>query len=99
VRVDTHLFAGAKIPPYYDSMVAKILTHGEDRDEAIARMRRALNEFSLSGAKTTVPLLLEILDDPEFLSGKYDTGLLERRAKRASTGEGAPPSSEELARA
>jgi acetyl-CoA carboxylase biotin carboxylase subunit len=99
VRVDTHLFAGAKIPPYYDSMVAKILTHGEDRDEAIARMRRALSEFSLSGAKTTVPLLLGILDDPEFLSGNYDTGLLERRAKRASTGEGAPPSSEELGRA
>jgi acetyl-CoA carboxylase biotin carboxylase subunit len=84
VRVDTHLFAGASIPPHYDSMVAKILAHGATRDEAIARMKRALGEFSLEGAKTTVPLLLEILDDGPFASGRYDTGYLDaRRARRA----------------
>ena len=98
VRVDTHLFAGAVIPPYYDSLVAKVLAHGEDREEAIARMRRALGEFSLSGAKTTVPLLLDVLDDPEFVSGEYDTGFLERRASRAAR-ETTPSSSQELARA
>jgi acetyl-CoA carboxylase biotin carboxylase subunit len=82
VRVDTHLFAGAEIPPFYDSLIAKVLAHGRDRTEAIVRMRRALNEFSLEGAKTTVPLLLEILSDPRFVAGDYDTGLLEERASR-----------------
>jgi acetyl-CoA carboxylase biotin carboxylase subunit len=84
IRVDTHLFAGASIPPYYDSMVAKILAHGSTREEAIARMRRALNEFSLEGVKTTVPLLLEILHDGPFVTGDYDTSYLDgRRAGRA----------------
>jgi acetyl-CoA carboxylase biotin carboxylase subunit len=84
VRVDTHLFAGAEIPPFYDSLVAKVLAHGRDREEALVRMTRALGEFSLEGAKTTVPLLLEILADRRFVSGDYDTGLLERRAADSS---------------
>ncbi|NNE44401.1 MAG: acetyl-CoA carboxylase biotin carboxylase subunit, partial [Gemmatimonadetes bacterium] len=84
VRVDTHLFAGASIPPYYDSLVAKLLTHGRDRTEAIQRMRRALSEFSLEGVQTTVPLLSEIMVDPVFLSGKYDTSFLERRESLAT---------------
>jgi acetyl-CoA carboxylase biotin carboxylase subunit len=79
IRVDTHLFAGAMVPPFYDSLVAKILAHGADREEALARMRRALDEFSLAGTQTTVPLLREILDDPRFVSGDYDTAFLERR--------------------
>jgi acetyl-CoA carboxylase biotin carboxylase subunit len=79
IRVDTHLFAGAMVPPYYDSMVAKIIAHGLTREEAIARMRRALGEFSLEGVKTTVPLLLEILHDDPFVSGDYHTGYLEAR--------------------
>ncbi len=82
IRVDTHLFAGATIPPYYDSLVAKVLAHGEDREESIARMKRALEEFSVEGIHTTIPLLLEVLDDPAFASGDYDTGLLESRAAR-----------------
>ncbi|MGQ0722651.1 MAG: acetyl-CoA carboxylase biotin carboxylase subunit [Candidatus Eiseniibacteriota bacterium] len=81
IRVDTHLFAGASVPPHYDSLVAKVLAHGRDREEAIVRVRRALTEFSLEGVKTTVPLLLEILEDPAFLSGDYDTGFLERRER------------------
>jgi acetyl-CoA carboxylase biotin carboxylase subunit len=85
IRVDTHLFAGAVIPPFYDSMVAKVLAHGEDRQEALARMRRALGEFSLEGSKTTVPLLLEILDDPTFISGEYNTGFLEGRSPAPTT--------------
>jgi acetyl-CoA carboxylase biotin carboxylase subunit len=79
IRVDTHLFAGAAIPPYYDSLVAKVLAHGATRDEAIARMLRALGEFSIEGVATTVPLLLEILEDEPFVSGRYDTGYLDKR--------------------
>jgi acetyl-CoA carboxylase biotin carboxylase subunit len=91
IRVDTHLFAGASIPPHYDSLVAKVLAHGHDRQEAIVRMRRALHEFSLDGVKTTIPLLTDILHDPEFVSGTYDTGFLERREaapEPAEAGEG-----------
>ncbi len=79
IRVDTHLFTGAMIPPHYDSMVAKVLAYGRDRDEAIARMRRALTEISLGGIKTTVPLLLDILVDEPFVTGNYDTGYLDAR--------------------
>jgi len=92
IRVDTHLFAGATIPPYYDSLVAKVLAHGADRAEALARMRRALDEFSLQGTHTTVPLLREILDDPGFVSGDYDTGFLDRRDSPAP--ESSPVESE-----
>ena len=84
IRVDTHLFAGAVIPPYYDSLVAKVLAQGEDREEALVRMKRALEEFSVEGIHTTIPLLLEILDDSDFVSGKFDTGFLETRAQRAA---------------
>jgi acetyl-CoA carboxylase biotin carboxylase subunit len=88
VRVDTHLFAGAEIPPFYDSLVAKVLAHGRDREEALVRMTRALGEFWLEGAKTTVPLLLEILADPRFVAGEYDTGLLEQRSAKEGEPEG-----------
>jgi len=87
IRVDTHLFAGAIIPPYYDSLVAKVLAQGEDREEAIVRMKRALAEFSVEGIHTTAELLLEILDDPAFVSGNYDTGFLESRSERAAIEE------------
>ncbi|MAG63227.1 MAG: acetyl-CoA carboxylase biotin carboxylase subunit [Gemmatimonadota bacterium] len=79
IRVDTHMDSGADIPPYYDSLVAKVLAHGRDRAEAIARMKRALDEFSLEGVKTTVPLLAEILEEDAFVQGCYDTGFLDRR--------------------
>ena len=79
VRVDTHVFSGYAIPPYYDSMIAKLLTHGSTREEALARMRRALSEFVIEGVTTTIPFHIEMMDDPDFVSGTFDTGTLERR--------------------
>jgi acetyl-CoA carboxylase biotin carboxylase subunit len=91
IRVDTHLFTGATIPPYYDSMVAKVIAHGRDRTEALARARRAVDEFSLVGARTTIPLLLEILHDEPFVSGRYDTGYLDGRGGRDNDSEPETP--------
>jgi acetyl-CoA carboxylase biotin carboxylase subunit len=66
------------IPPYYDSLVAKLIVHADTRPEAIARMKRALGEFEIEGIKTTIPLHRRIMDDPNFVKGKYSTGFLER---------------------
>ncbi len=78
VRVDTAVFAGYQIPPFYDSMVGKLIVYGADRHEALMRGRRALGEYRLEGIKTTVPLHLRLVEDEAFLSGEYDTGYLER---------------------
>jgi acetyl-CoA carboxylase biotin carboxylase subunit len=78
VRVDTHNYAGYSIPPYYDSMIAKLISYGSDRPEAIARMRRALAEIEIEGIDTTVPYHQEILAHPAFLSGEVDTRFVER---------------------
>jgi acetyl-CoA carboxylase biotin carboxylase subunit len=78
VRVDTAVFAGYEIPPFYDSMVGKLIVYGADRHEALMRGRRALGEYRLEGIKTTVPLHLRLVEDEAFLSGEYDTGYLER---------------------
>jgi acetyl-CoA carboxylase biotin carboxylase subunit len=78
VRVDTAVFAGYQIPPFYDSMVGKLIVWGTDRHEAIARGRRALEEYRLEGIKTTIPLHLRLLKEDALLSGEYDTGYLER---------------------
>ncbi|MHB1302835.1 MAG: acetyl-CoA carboxylase biotin carboxylase subunit [Acidiphilium sp.] len=77
VRLDSALYSGYRVPPHYDSLVAKLIVHGRTRDEAIARMRRALGEFALSGIKTTIPLHLRILEDPEFQAGDYTIHWLE----------------------
>jgi acetyl-CoA carboxylase, biotin carboxylase subunit len=71
VRVDSHLRAGYTVPPYYDSLVAKIIVHGDDRGEAIARMQRALGETIVAGIKTTIPYHQKVLSDPAFHSGQY----------------------------
>ena len=71
VRVDSHLMAGYAVPPYYDSLVAKIIVHGRDRAEAVARMHRALSETVLEGIKTTIPFHLKLLADPTFLAGEF----------------------------
>jgi acetyl-CoA carboxylase biotin carboxylase subunit len=76
IRVDTHIFAGATVPPYYDSMLAKIIAFGESRDAAIARMERALRETLIEGVSTTIDQCLEILAAPRFREGKYDIGFL-----------------------
>jgi acetyl-CoA carboxylase biotin carboxylase subunit len=78
VRVDTHLHAGYAIPIYYDSLIAKVIAHGHDRDEAIARMRAALSECIIEGVKTNIPLHLKILDHPDFRSGRTHTKFLEQ---------------------
>jgi acetyl-CoA carboxylase biotin carboxylase subunit len=67
------------VPPYYDSLVGKLITHGNTREEAIARMRIALESFIVDGIHTTIPFLLEILQTPEFIAGDVDTKFVERR--------------------
>jgi acetyl-CoA carboxylase biotin carboxylase subunit len=78
VRVDTFAHEGCEVSPFYDSLVAKLMTHGRDRAEAIARMRRCLDVVVIEGIKTTVPLHRRIMDDPDFLAGRLDTGFMER---------------------
>ncbi len=78
VRVDSALYAGYRVPPYYDSMIAKLIVHASTRPEAIARMRRSLEEFAVLGIKTTIPLHQRILADPQFQAGDYTIHWLER---------------------
>jgi acetyl-CoA carboxylase, biotin carboxylase subunit len=78
VRVDTYAHDGCEISPYYDSLVAKLMTYGRDRAEAIARMRRALDVVVMEGIKTNAPLHRRIMDNPEFIAGKLDTHFMER---------------------
>ena len=78
VRVDSHGYSGYRIPPNYDSMVAKLMVHRKTRDQAIASMLRALDEFVIEGPKTTMPLLRRILNHSDFRSGVHDTGFVER---------------------
>ncbi len=78
VRVDTAIYPGYFVPPYYDSLIAKLIVHARTRELAIARMRRALESMVIEGIKTTVSLHLKIMDDPEFQSGQYTTKFMER---------------------
>jgi acetyl-CoA carboxylase, biotin carboxylase subunit len=78
VRLDTHCFEGAMVLPHYDSMIAKLIVHRNTRKEAITTMRRALGEFSIEGVKTTIPIHQQIMANPDFISGKVDTGWVER---------------------
>ena len=77
IRVDSHLYDGYVVPPFYDSLVAKLIAHGRDRTEAIARMKRALDEFTIGGIKTTIPLCKRIMNDERFLNGLVYTNFLE----------------------
>jgi len=78
VRVDSAAYSDAVIPPYYDSLVAKLIVKGRDRGEALARMKRALEMFVIEGIKTSIPMHLRILSDPDFVAGKFDTHFIER---------------------
>ena len=80
VRVDTHLYAGYRVPPYYDSLLAKLIVHGRDRQEAIARAGRALSMFRIVGIKTSIPLHQRIILDPDFAEGRLSTKFMERFA-------------------
>ncbi len=85
VRVDTHIYPGYKISPYYDSMVAKLIVHGRDRAEAIRIMRRALDEFYIAPIKTTISLHMQIMNDPAFVRGDISTHFLEKMAKKENS--------------
>ncbi len=78
VRIDTAAYPGYFVPPYYDSMIAKLIVHARTRELAIARMRRALEAMVVEGIKTTVPLHMKIMDDPDFQAGNYTTKFMER---------------------
>ena len=78
IRVDSCLYSGCTLSPYYDSMVAKVIVHGASRLEAVRRMRRALEELMIRGFATNQELEYLILYHPEYLKGQYDTGFLER---------------------
>ena len=84
VRVDSHVTTGYRVPPYYDSMVAKVITHGATREEAMARMRLALSEMIVDGISTNIPLHRDILDDPAFCAGGVDIHHLERWLQQRS---------------
>ncbi len=79
IRVETHAFTGYTIPPYYDSLIAKVIAWGRDRDEAIARMRRALGEFDIGGIQTTIPFHLQVLDNAFFRKGEVYVNYVQRR--------------------
>ncbi|HLS96257.1 MAG TPA: acetyl-CoA carboxylase biotin carboxylase subunit [Sphingobacterium sp.] len=77
VRLDTHVYAGYTIPPNYDSMIAKLITTAQTREEAISKMKRALDEFYIEGIKTTIPFHRQLMDDPAYVSGDYTTKFME----------------------
>lgn len=77
VRVDSHVYAGYTIPPYYDSLIAKLIVVGQTREEAIFSMERALSEYVIEGIKTTIPFHLQLMRDPDFRAGKYTTAFLQ----------------------
>jgi acetyl-CoA carboxylase biotin carboxylase subunit len=78
VRIDSHVYTGYTVPPYYDSLIAKIITVGATRINAIDRMRRALDEYYITGIKTTVPFHAAMMRDTDFREGNYDTGFIDR---------------------
>ncbi|MBS1560859.1 MAG: acetyl-CoA carboxylase biotin carboxylase subunit [Bacteroidetes bacterium] len=77
IRVDSHIYQGYVIPPYYDSMVAKLITFAPTRNEAIAKMRRALDEFIIEGIQTTIPFHKKMMENPDFIAGEFDTKYLD----------------------
>jgi acetyl-CoA carboxylase biotin carboxylase subunit len=83
VRIDSHIYAGYTIPPYYDSMIAKLITMAQTREEAIAKMRRALDEFVIQGIKTTIPFHRALMDHPDFIAGNYTTKFMESFVMKA----------------
>jgi acetyl-CoA carboxylase biotin carboxylase subunit len=82
VRVDSALYAGYEVPPYYDSLVSKLIIHGKSRNECLMRLRRALEEYVIAGIETTIPLHQRLVGEADFIDGDYDIGWLERRLGR-----------------
>ena len=77
IRLDTHVYSGYVIPPHYDSMIAKLITTAQTREEAINKMKRALEEFIIEGVKTTIPFHLKLMSDPNYIAGNYTTKFME----------------------
>ena len=84
--VDTYAHSECTVSPYYDSLIAKIITYGRDRSEAIARMRRTLEMTVVDGIKTSIPMHLKILSDPDFVAGRLSTAFMERFIKEKKNG-------------
>jgi acetyl-CoA carboxylase biotin carboxylase subunit len=82
VRIDTHIYRGYRVPPNYDSLLAKVIAYGADRREAIRRAKRALSMFVIGGVRTSIPLHLRILEEPDFVEGRLSTRFMERFATR-----------------
>jgi len=78
VRVDSALYSGYTVPPHYDSMIAKLIVHGSNRNECLMRLRRALGEYVIGGIKSSIPLHQRLLDNPDFINGDYDIKWLEK---------------------
>ncbi|HEX8948945.1 MAG TPA: acetyl-CoA carboxylase biotin carboxylase subunit [Dissulfurispiraceae bacterium] len=87
VRVDTAAYSGWVVPPQYDSLIAKLIVHGKNREDAVARMKRALDEFIIEGIKTTIPFHKKVFNHPEFLKGNFTTDFIERMADSESAME------------
>jgi len=81
VRLDTHVYDGYTVPPYYDSLLAKLICQGRDRQEAIRRMHMALESFIIEGVTTTIPFLARVMEHPDFQAGNVDTKFLERHGE------------------
>ena len=79
VRIDTAIYPGYTIPPYYDSMIAKIIVHGKNRDESIAKMKSAISELVVEGITTNADFILKILEDKDFVSNNYDTSFISKK--------------------
>jgi acetyl-CoA carboxylase biotin carboxylase subunit len=90
VRVDTAIYPGYTVPPYYDSMIAKLIVYGKDRQEAIKRMARAIDEFIIEGVKTTIPFHKKLLSNPKFIEGQYTTALLDEMNNLSSPANAIP---------
>jgi acetyl-CoA carboxylase biotin carboxylase subunit len=99
VRVDSHVFSGYEVPPQYDSLLAKIIAWGEDREAARARMKRALRECMIEGVATTIPFHLRLLDDPAFIRHQVSTSFAERWLAQNGAAPGAVASVPAVARA
>ncbi|NBV84268.1 acetyl-CoA carboxylase biotin carboxylase subunit, partial [bacterium] len=78
VRVDSHIYPGYVVPPFYDSLIGKLIVWGENREEAIARAKRALDEFIIDGVHTTIPFDIQVLQHPQFVKGEFDTSFIEK---------------------
>ncbi|HUD50477.1 MAG TPA: acetyl-CoA carboxylase biotin carboxylase subunit, partial [Parvibaculum sp.] len=81
VRVDSAAYSGYRIPPYYDSLIGKLIVHGRNRNECLMRLRRSLHEFVIDGIKTTIPLFQDLVNEPDFINGDYHIHWLENYLK------------------